>query len=181
MSKSVHEILLREIRLLLLPLAVQTASDLKEGLLFSVTRWDFEAGSNPATDHRFVELIDAYKRIDDLIESPPESLTDVLEALDSVKQLFTAVRQVPAQPATELEGLEEVAEELTKALVIGYLKSWHPAVHDLLSLLTIIRTPADILLNRIHDLLTGPSGNPSYGISQSSRVRYSGGRESSCR
>jgi hypothetical protein len=156
MSENLQEIFLREISLLLLPLAAATDSDVRGQLLLDMTGWDLAAGSDTAIHDRLVELIDAYERLDDLIENPPETLADVLEAVDGVSQLFSAAREVPAQAGTEAQGLEELGSDLIKALVIGYLKYWHPAVYDVLALLTVIRPPADISLERINDLLTDP-------------------------
>ena len=156
MNENLQETLLREFRLLLLPLAAATEPDIRGRLLFEVTGWDLEAGSDPAIVDRLVPLIDAYERLDSLIENPPETLEDVLETIDSVSRMFTAVRQVPAQPGTEAQGLGELGEVLVKALVTGYLKSWRPAVYDVLSLLAVIRPPADISLKQIPDLLKDP-------------------------
>ena len=156
MSENLQEIFLREIRRLLLPLAVATENDFRGQLLFDLTGWNLEAGSDPAIDQRLVEFIDAYESLDDLIEEPPETLTDVLEVLDKVNQLVSAVRLVKAQPGNEGQGPEELGKDLISALVIGYLKLWHPAVYDVLAVLTVIRPPADISLNRIPDLITDP-------------------------
>jgi hypothetical protein len=152
MNENLQEILLSEIRSLLLPLASATESDFRGRLLSKVTGWNLETGSDLAIEG----LIDAYERLGGLLENPPETLAEVIEALDKVNQLFSAVRQVRAQPGTEVQGLEKLGKDLIKALVSGYLKSWHPAVYDVLALLTVIRQPADISLKRIPDLLTDP-------------------------
>ena len=81
MSENLQEIFLREIRLLLLPLAVATESDFRGELLFDVTGWNLEAGSDPVSNDSLVEFINAYKRLDDLIEKPPETLTMVWKYL----------------------------------------------------------------------------------------------------
>jgi hypothetical protein len=79
-----------------------------------------------------------------------------LNALASVSRLFSALRQVPAQPATQLEGVEDFGKDLIQALVIDYLKAWHPAIHDVLVLLAVIQPPVGISLKRIPDLLKDP-------------------------
>lgn len=147
-----QEILLNEIRLLLLPLAVAGESGVSGELLAEVTGWEITAG--PSTDNILVAIKDAYGRLNDLIEHPPESLADFLDALEKVNQLVSAVRQLPAAPGTEAE-LEELTVNLIQALVIEYLGSWHPAVYNLLELLTVIRPP-ELSLNRISDLLSDP-------------------------
>lgn len=156
MSENLQEALLREISLLLLPLAEATESDFRGELLFDVTGWSLKAGSDPATNHNLVEFIKAYDGLDDLIEKPPETLTDILEVLDKVSSLFSAVRQISVQPGGDGQGLEELGKDLITALVIGYLKVWHPVVYDVLAVLTVIRPPADISLKRIPDLLSDP-------------------------
>lgn len=147
-----QEILINEIRLLLLPLAVAGESGVSGQLLSEVTGWKITAG--PTTDNILVAIKDAYRHLDDLIDHPPESLVDFLDALEKVNQLISAVRQLPAEPGTEA-GLEELTKNLVQALVIEYLRSWHPAVYDVLGLLTVIRPP-DLSLNRISDLLSDP-------------------------
>lgn len=147
-----QEILLNEIRLLLLPLAVAGESGVSGELLSEVTGWNLEAG--PTTDNILVVIKDAYRHLDDLIDHPPESLTEFLDALDKVKQLVSAVRQLPAAPGTGAE-LEELTQNLIQSLVIEYLRSWHPAVYHVLELLTVIRAP-ELSLGRIPDLLSDP-------------------------
>jgi len=45
MKESLQQTLLMELKLLLLPLAVATDSDVTGRLLFDVTRWELEAGT----------------------------------------------------------------------------------------------------------------------------------------
>jgi hypothetical protein len=147
-----QEILLNEIKLLLLPLIVAGESGSTGQLLSEVTGWKLRAG--PITDNLLVAVKDAYRLLDDLIDHPPSSLADFLAALEKVDQLVSAVRQIPAEPGTEAD-LEQLTQNLVQSLVIEYLKSWHPAVYDLLGLLTVIRPP-ELSLNRISDLLSDP-------------------------
>src|SRR5207249_1689082 len=107
----------------------------------------------PGTENSFAAFIQAYEQLDDLIEHPPATLTEVLQALNTVDQLFSAVRQVSAQPLT---AAEKVAKDLVNALVIDYLKSWHPALHDVLALLAVIHPPIDISLKQIPELVKDP-------------------------
>jgi hypothetical protein len=147
-----QEILLNEIKLLLLPLAVVGESGVSGQLLSEVIGWKITAG--PTTDNLLVAIKDAYQQLDHLIDHPPESLADFLAALEKVNQLVSAVRQLPAEPGTEAD-LEELTTNLVQALVIEYLRSWHPAVYEVLGLLTVIRAP-DLSLDRISDLLSDP-------------------------
>jgi hypothetical protein len=147
-----QELLLNEIKLLLLPLATVGESGVSGELLSKVTGWELEAG--PITDDLLVAVRDAYELLDDLIENPPESLTDFVETLDKVDQLVSAVRQIPAAPGTQAN-LEQLTENLIQALVIEYLRSWHPAVYNVLGLLTVIEPP-EFSLNRISDLVSDP-------------------------
>jgi len=150
-SDNLQETLLSELRLLLIPLAVANEDGALGRLLLDVTGRELKSGS----DNKLAEFINTYEQLDALIEQPPASLTDALKALASVDQLFSSVRQIQTQPRTAL-GAEEVAKDLINALVIDYLKTWHPAIHDVFTLLTIIRPPVEISLKRINDLLKDP-------------------------
>jgi Family of unknown function (DUF6603) len=157
MSRNFQEILLNEIRLLLLPLAALTEADIGSQLLSEAAAWELAAGSNPASDHRFTALTDAYKRLDDLIESPPKNLFDFLEGLESLRELLSAARQIPAQPIVGAQA-GQIAADLIQALVIDYSKTWHPSVYDVLVLLAVIRPPVTLSLQQIPDLLRDPMG-----------------------
>ena len=140
-----------------MPLAALTEADIGSQLLSETSGWELAADSNPASDHRFTALAAAYKRLDDLIGSPPKNLVDVLEGLESLRALFSAARQIPAQPSAGAQA-GQVATDLIQALVIDYSKTWHPSVHDVLVLLAVIRPPATLSLQQIPDLLRDPMG-----------------------
>jgi hypothetical protein len=148
-NENLQETFLSELRLLLLPLAVANEEGVLGRLLFDVTGWQLKTGS----DNKLAEFINAYQQLDALIEQSPASLTEALQALASVGQLFSAAHQIQAQPGA---AAEQLAKDLVAALTIEYLKTWHPALHNVFVLLTIIRQPADISLKRINDLLKDP-------------------------
>src|SRR5262249_10286607 len=142
MKENLQQTLLMELKFLLLPLAVSPDSGLNGQLLRDVTGWKLKEGS----ENKLAQFVTAYKGLEDIIQHPPATLSDVLKALDTVDQLFSAVREISAEPVS---AAEEVASELINALVINYLEVWHPALHDVLALLTIIHPPAEISLKRV--------------------------------
>jgi hypothetical protein len=148
-SDNFQETFLDELRLLLLPLAVANDQGVLGELLFDVTGWQLKDGSA----NKLAEVISAYRQLDALIENPPADLADALQAIASVGQLFSAARELQSAPAA---AAEKTANTLIDALVINYLQTWHPALHDVLTLLTIIRPPAEISLKRVNDLIKDP-------------------------
>jgi hypothetical protein len=150
-SMNFQEALLNEIRLLLLPIATAFENGLSSQLLTEVTGWKLGPGSAPALG----TFIKAYNSIDDLIANPPVTLADVPKALENANQLFTAARQLPAQPGPDAQALGELTRDLVQALVIDYLKNWHAEIFDILGLLTVIE-PSHISLDRISDLISDP-------------------------
>ncbi|HEY0764292.1 MAG TPA: DUF6603 domain-containing protein, partial [Pyrinomonadaceae bacterium] len=149
MKENFQQTLLMELKLLLLPFAVANESDVTGRLLFNVTGWELAAG----TENSLGAFRQVYAQLDDLIEHPPKTLTDVLQVLNTVDQLYSAARQISAQPAA---AAEEIGKDLINSIVIEYLKTWHPALHDFLTLLTVIHPPTEIALNRITELVKDP-------------------------
>jgi hypothetical protein len=156
MSDSFLEILLNELQLLLLPLAVATEDGAIGGLLFEVTGWNLQTGSGSAPNNDLVVFVAAYKRIDDLIANPPTTLGEAAQLLGSLKQIFSAARQIQTKPATAVDGVEQLGKDLIQGLVLDYFRSWHRSIYDVLTLLTVFQPPATILLSRISDLLSDP-------------------------
>jgi hypothetical protein len=148
-----HEFLLREVRLLLLPLAVATDSGAPGELLAEIAGWSVPTGP---TDDRLVQFADAYAALDALIEHPPRTLADVLDGLRALDRLWEIVRGLPAQPGPGGDGPDVLGRNLAEALVLAYLRTWHPLVHDVLALLTIVRPPGEIALDRVTGLLPDP-------------------------
>jgi hypothetical protein len=133
-----------------------TEAGISGRLLFKAIGWDLKAGSDPATDSNIAAFVDAYRVLDDLIENPPDTLTGILDVLNRMQKLFSVAQQFPAEAGTEAQGLEELGKDLIKALVVNYLKRWHPTIYDVFTLLAVIRPNADITLKRIPDLLMDP-------------------------
>jgi len=150
MSDNLQQILADEIELLLLPLVVANESGIERQLLADLTGWDLKSG--PTLSDQLASFLQAFNKLGALIQNPPETLDDVLDALGEVSQIAAAIRQIPTQPSTAVNGVEQLGQDLVHALVIEYLKTWHPLVYDVLVLLTVIRPPADISLQRITDL-----------------------------
>src|SRR6185369_6975881 len=102
-SDNFQETFLSELRLLLLPLAVASEDGVLGELLFDVTGWELKDGSGG----QLVAFVNAYKQLDTLIENPPANLEDALQAVASVDQLFSSVRELQAQPRP---GTDQVAK-----------------------------------------------------------------------
>jgi hypothetical protein len=81
-KENLQQTLLVELKLLLLPVAVAD-SEATAQLLLNVTGRQLEAG----TANSLGAFRQVYEQLDDLIEHPPNTLTDVLRALNTVDQL----------------------------------------------------------------------------------------------
>lgn len=156
MDDNALQVLVTEFRRLLVPLAAVTDSGAAGQLLFEITGWESTAGTDLATDSRLAQFKEAYQRLDALIDNPPQTLPDVLAALDTLQQLFSGVRQLPFQPGPIEAGAAELASDLVQALLLNYLQTWHPTVFDILVLLTIVQPPAQIAFDRVSSLFSDP-------------------------
>lgn len=150
-DETFQQFLLREVRLLLVPFTGTLEGGETAGLLSDVTGWRLQDGTDPANDVRVLQLSNAHQALDALIEDSPQTMADVVEALRRLDDLWTTARQVPVQPNAGALG-----RNLVEALVLDDLRTWHPLVHDVLALLTIIQLPGRISLDRVVDLFTHP-------------------------
>ncbi|MBE1497875.1 hypothetical protein H4696_004975 [Amycolatopsis lexingtonensis] len=151
-----QQILLREVRLLLVPFAGTIEGGTTAKLLSDTTGWDLLSGTDPANDVRVLELSNAYQALDALVEDTPHALADVVEALRRLTELWATARELPVQPLPGGEAAGVLGRDLAEGLVLDDLRTWHPLVHDILALLTIIRLPGGISLDRVVDLFTHP-------------------------
>jgi hypothetical protein len=153
MTTTFAQFLAAEIRLLLVPFAGTVDGGVTADLLADATGLRLPSGVDPANDVRVRELVNAFQALDALADNPPEKLADVVEALARLAELWAAARQVPVEP---VPGAETEGQDLVDALVLDDLRTWHPVVHDVLALLTIIRLPGGLSLDRVIDLFTHP-------------------------
>lgn len=151
-----QQFLLREIRLLLVPFAGTIEGGVTAQLLADATGWSLADGTDPANDVRVLQLANAYQALDALVEDTPHSLADVVEALKRLDGLWTSARQVPVQSLPGGEDAGVLGRNLVEGLVLDDLRTWHPLVHDVLALLTIIRLPGRLSLDRVVGLFTHP-------------------------
>jgi hypothetical protein len=144
--------LLREIQLLLVPFAGTADGGETERLLPDTTGWKLRDGIDPANDVRIRQLVNAHEALDALSADSPRTMADVVEALRRLDDLWTTAREVPVEPVPDGEIL---GRDLVEGLVLDDLRTWHPLVHDILTLLTIVR-PTQISLDRVIELFTDP-------------------------
>lgn len=120
--------------------------------------------------------IDLVQDIKDIVDAPPESLTDVLDALGSTTDLIFAVRDLANASGAGPADLAELPADILNLLFLIYLHRRHRRLFHILELLTIVHEePQSFVkvgnrivrtinkapradLSRIADLLTDPGG-----------------------
>ena len=178
--------LIEEISLLLEPVKNASESNISRQFLFESIGWDIEVISGFSEDEfndYLKQFIDAYDLFNDLSNrTPPETLTDFLETLETIHQLYTYIREFHVFNSTaemELPQLSEIGNELIELLTVHYIEIWHPALYHLMVLLTLIQSSentslsmplidssgefvriphrrSSLRLSRVSDLLTDP-------------------------
>ncbi|WP_410675216.1 DUF6603 domain-containing protein [Amycolatopsis sp. cmx-4-68] len=151
-----QQFLLREVRMLLVPFAGTIDGGVTASLLSDATGRRLQDGADPANDPRILQLANALQALDALIADSPHSMADVVEALKRLDGLWTAARAVPVEPVPGGDPADVLGRNLVEGLVLDELRTWHPLVHDVLALLTIIRLPNGISPDRVVGLFTHP-------------------------
>ena len=97
MSNNFQETLLREIDLLLQPLAAAAQSDLRRRQVFASLGWDLGAITGLPLDELtgvLTQFVNAYDAMIRLVETPPESLDEFAQALHTVDTTTEAIRRL---------------------------------------------------------------------------------------
>lgn len=142
--------LIKAISEIIYPLKRASADSYYRDRLFSALGWDFKNISGfPYSDleNALSDISDLFDDLEEIINNPPESLPELLEALQTTKELFTCIENVKdlvdAASASILEAdfkieFKKIGKELFNFLICGYLQTKHPKLFQGLSLLGII-------------------------------------------
>jgi hypothetical protein len=148
MQTNSQQAFLKEIQLLLEPVVAALESDLSRDILFKEIGWELEAIAGFPLQElltRLTQFRDGYDRLREVIAHPPDTLPEFLQALETVDQLYTTMRElrtVANKTALEVPQFEQIGQDLIASLTIHYLQTWHPLVYSLAVLLTLIQ-PAE--------------------------------------
>jgi hypothetical protein len=150
---NLQQFLVGEVRLMTLPLTAMFDGDVTAEMIPEILGWSLSGGVDPATDQRIHQIVAGVEELVSLTDQPPQSLTDVVEGLVKLKNLWTAIREAPVTslPASAL------GRNIVEGLLIHHLKLWHPILYDVMALLTVVDPPARIEPGRIGDLFTRPA------------------------
>ena len=149
-TNNISRFLLQEIRVLLTPLVAATQSGPVGNLLSEVTGWNM--AGNPASNTQLLQLVDAYKGLDELVERQPRTILDVLHVVTRVSELIRLVDQIAVTP----QAGTALGRNLFEALLIDYLATWHPLIYYSLVLVTAVQPPTRLALDRLPALLEDP-------------------------
>ena len=180
MSENFQRILFEELRLFFEPVLAVEGDPEQVFYLFRMAGWDLHTildGNDAAFMNSFQGVVAAVSIVDDLIEDPPESLTDLGPALNAALRLLESLRSLPnAISGTRPPQIDQMIINLLEQLTLLYLLKKSPLAYSLLEFLTIIHTRTDdyivqdgviigtasdlphIDFGRITDLLSDPGG-----------------------
>src|SRR6266581_6709318 len=152
-DSNLQQLLADEVRLMILPLTGMFDGDLPAEMFGEILGWGLSSGVDPATDQRIRQIVAGVEEQASLSDHPPQSLADVAEGLVKLKDLWTAIREVPVSslPAGTF------GRNIVEGLLIHHLRLWHPILYDVLVLLTVVHPPAQIEPDQIGDLFTRPT------------------------
>src|SRR4030095_16749259 len=144
--------LLEQLSVLVGPLRVVAQS---EYLLRNMARsigWDLDQITGlpiVALQTRLNQLESNFEILSRLIETPPQSLPDLGQALDAVDQCFQIVRELSSILAegTRPSQFEEFGRDLISATTIAHLQATSPILSDLAVLFTLIEPGNSELLS----------------------------------
>jgi hypothetical protein len=152
-DSNLQQLLADEVRLMILPLTGMFDGDLPAEMFADILGWGLSSGVDPATDQRIRQIVAGVEELASLSDHPPQSLADVAEGLVKLKDLWTAIREVPVSslPAGTF------GRNIVEGLLIHHLRLWHPILYDVLVLLRVVHPPAQIEPDQIGDLFTRPA------------------------
>src|SRR2546423_64582 len=168
MSANFQELLLQRLATILGPIATAIENDLIVWLVHQETGWDLTALDGTSTGRpapNFAEFVSAYKSLEVLLASPPQTLAEFLQSLEMLDQLFETVRHLftSRQPPTAggPAGLGRLGQDLLEARILGYIETFHPLLSDFLVLLTVIQplekiTPEELIIDQSGKVLRLP-------------------------
>jgi hypothetical protein len=148
-SRSLHEVLLNEVGLLLEPVSGAAASQWGRRTLFGAIGWDLEAIPGFPVDrlNAAVAAVDGARRAAlAAIANPPRSLDDFAQTLLAVANGVDAVREIAGildqAGMSRPEQFEQLGRDLVSFLTTEYLSFYHPRLYTTLALLTLVE-PAE--------------------------------------
>jgi hypothetical protein len=147
MDNDFQKILLSEIKIILKPAVDAAYNDLSRKILFANLGWDLDTLPGLQIDKLitlFKEFSDSYERITSIIETPPKTLPELVEALRTVDKIFKTIQQlrevvggaVGVQPPPQFNN---IAKDVIALLFTTYLQGKHPVIYRLGVVLGFIR------------------------------------------
>lgn len=148
MSGNAQEVLLARLAVLLAPLRVVAESEYVLRDMAASVGWDIdEITGLPVAElqARLNQFVTSFETLSEFLDEPPQTLSELGEALDAADAAFTSVRAIAsvlaegAQPSQ----FKEFGRDLVSAMTIAHLQTQAPVLYHLAVLLTVIE-PADL-------------------------------------
>jgi hypothetical protein len=153
-SSNFQQLLLGEVNLLLRPLAEAAESDVRRRQIFESIGWDLEAITDfPVAEFKSTlgQLVASYEQIGGWVEQPPTTLSELLDALRAIEQTVNRIRQLSKlmdkPDLVRPPEFDRLASDLIEHMTIDYLQTYHPFVHSLAELLTLIELAEEVSLS----------------------------------
>jgi hypothetical protein len=146
MSVNAQRGLLQYIGLALAPLRAAAQSEFHLRELVGMIGWDLDRITGFPADELANQLAEFVEGTDALlarVERGPETLPELVEALDAAAQAFAAVRELSGLLAAENRPpeFEEFGRDLIEVVTLTYLQLSRPVLYHLAVLLTLIEPP----------------------------------------
>ena len=117
---------------------------------------------------------DAYIGLGAILANPPQSLDEFGKAVDTIKAVFMAIRELSDvfdnSSALKPPNFERLVPELLNLLACRYLKSYHPSLFSLAMLIGIVKLPPESEIPEI--LYDSQSGEIVHFPSSAPEIRF---------
>jgi hypothetical protein len=147
-SGNAQEGLLARLAVLLAPLRVVAESEYVLRDMAASVGWDLdEITGLPVAElqARLNQFVTAFEALSGFLDAPPQTLSELGEALDAADAAFEAVRGIASVLAEGAQPLQfkEFGRDLVSAMTIAHLQTHAPVLYHLAVLLTVVE-PADL-------------------------------------
>jgi hypothetical protein len=169
-----QQLIMRELKRLVGPAMRAQSNPSARDEFFLLLGWDLKeidqinTASSGDINSKLGALVATYTTITNWVNNPPETITDLLSALDDAQSLFNLLKdlQNTSNPLS-LQDFNKLGTEVSELLITLYLDTYYPVLFNLLALLGLIepateQTPAGKLEN--------PASSVNYIVRRNYRV-----------
>lgn len=143
MQKNLQDIIVQEFNRLLKPIVVAANDPDERDELFKAIGWDIES-FDPASVSSLNNLLGginlAYTTFNSIIQTPPQTIAEVLQLIDAIEQLIAVIKQLETMTGNNLmSGFSDLGRDLIDHLTTNYLQLYQPIFFEVLVCLGLIQ------------------------------------------